>query len=119
MKTLSIVTPSPSVISAGFIIEHKDFPLSIIPSVYNPHFFKICIVPKRCDYRQGSTVQTKQKKVHQNRLETSEDMNFLNSETNRGKQYQFATFVLHLPYYKCANGFILNFKCILRKINCQ
>ena len=53
MKTLSIVTPSPSVISAGFIIEHKDFPLSIIPSVYNPHFFKICIVPKWCDYRKG------------------------------------------------------------------
>src|SRR6185369_16636366 len=56
MKTLSIVTFSPSVINANFIVEHKDFPLSIIPSVYNPHFFKICIVPKGWDYRQGSTV---------------------------------------------------------------
>ena len=56
MKTLSIVTPPLSVISANFIVEHKDFPLSIIPSVYNPHFFKICIVPKGWDYRQGSTV---------------------------------------------------------------
>src|SRR5690349_12688331 len=52
MKTLSIVTPPVSVISANFIVEHKDFPLSIIPSVYNPHFFKICIVPKGWDYRQ-------------------------------------------------------------------
>jgi len=58
MKTLSIVTPSPSVISANFIIEHKDFPLSIIPSAYNHHFLKICIVPKGCDYRQELTVQT-------------------------------------------------------------
>ena len=30
MKTLSVVTPPSSVISAGFIIEHKDFPLSIV-----------------------------------------------------------------------------------------
>src|SRR5690349_18087939 len=52
MKTLSIVTPPLSVISANFIVEHKDFPLSIIPSVYNHHFFKICIVPKEWDYRQ-------------------------------------------------------------------
>ena len=56
MKTQSIVTPSPSVISANFIVEHKDFPLSIIPSVYNPHFSKICIVPKGWDYRQRLTV---------------------------------------------------------------
>jgi len=52
MKTLSIVTLPSSVISANFIVEHKDFPLSIIPSVYNFHFFKICIVPKGWDYRQ-------------------------------------------------------------------
>ena len=56
MKTQSIVPSSPSVISANFIVEHKDFPLSIIPSVYNLHFFKICIVPKGWDYRQRLTV---------------------------------------------------------------
>ena len=38
------------------VVEHKDFPLSIIPSVYNPDFVKICIVPKGCNYRQGLTV---------------------------------------------------------------
>src|SRR6185312_5902633 len=53
MKTQSIVPSCSGVISANFIVEHKDFPLSIIPSVYNPHFFKICIVPKGWDYRQG------------------------------------------------------------------
>ena len=37
-------------------LEHKDFPLSIIPSVHNPHFFKICIVPKGWDYRQGNAL---------------------------------------------------------------
>ena len=57
MKIQSIVLSSSSVISVNFIVEHKDFPLSIIPSVYNPHFFKICIVSKGWDYRQGLTVQ--------------------------------------------------------------
>ena len=56
MKTLSVVTSPSSVISAGFIIDHKNFPLFIVTPVYNHHFFRICIVPKWCDYRQRSTV---------------------------------------------------------------
>src|SRR6185295_4014208 len=56
MKTLSIVTSPYTYHNASFIIEHKEFSLSIITSVYNFHFFKICIVSKGCDYRQGSTV---------------------------------------------------------------
>src|SRR5690242_19770991 len=46
MKTQSIVPSSLSVISANFIVKHKDFPLSIILSVYNPHFFKFALCQK-------------------------------------------------------------------------
>src|SRR5688572_12273630 len=56
MKTLFIVTSPSSIIGADFIVEHKDFSLSIVTPVYNHHFFKNCIVPEGCDYRQGSTV---------------------------------------------------------------
>src|SRR6185295_13441386 len=38
------------------LVGHKDFPLSIVTSVYNPHFSDFSYMPKGWDYRQGSTV---------------------------------------------------------------
>ena len=34
------------------IVHHKEFPLSIVTSVYNPHFSDFSYMPKGCDYRQ-------------------------------------------------------------------
>src|SRR6185295_20236315 len=52
-KTRSIIPPPPLQVC---LVGHKDFPLSIVTSVYNPHFSDFSYMPKGWDYRQGSTV---------------------------------------------------------------
>src|SRR5262245_24368174 len=103
MKTLSIVTLSSSVISTTFIIEHKDFPLSIIPSVYNSHFFKICIVPKWCDYRQGLTVYNEMKDMNTEtclNLHKSKLLSLNNRVPEKFKQMQVGDFIDILGFRK-------------------
>src|SRR6185369_10701486 len=104
MKTLSVVTPPSSVISAGFIIEHKDFPLSIVTPVYNHHFFRICIVPKWCDYKQGSTVDCVSHIVEVVKKSSSAGLNKAQCyENGEGFQYLDLNSVLNI-FFKKLNG---------------
>jgi hypothetical protein len=56
MKTLSIaiVTFQQFFPVPICLMENKEFPLSIVISAYNQHFFKICIVPKGVTIDRGS-----------------------------------------------------------------
>src|SRR5688572_7873630 len=64
MKTLSIVLLPSQCHKRHVIIEHKKKTLSIVPSRYNPHFFKICIVPKWQDYRESSLYMKRGRKLN-------------------------------------------------------